>query len=125
MVRCGKHCCLERASDAEAGDAVHRTAEQFLVGEAYRAGGPDQAGDRVDERGLARPVRTDEEAEVARGDVEVHAVDGRDTVEDHPQVTDPQSGQVPVGHTVASPAVIRTDRVPGTGGGPAVSRAWQ
>ena len=57
---------LERPADAEPGDLVHLLAEQLDVAElADRPGGLDQAGDRVDQRGLAGAVGADEEPQVA------------------------------------------------------------
>jgi hypothetical protein len=56
---------LERAADAEPGDPVHLPPHQLMPAEAGRTGRPHQPGHGVDQSGLARAVRADEEAQVA------------------------------------------------------------
>jgi hypothetical protein len=51
--------------------ALHRSA----VHQHGAAGGPEQAGQDAEQRGLAAPARPDHREELALGDVEVEAVE--------------------------------------------------
>ena len=55
-------------------------------------GVPDEAGDRVDERRLARAVRADEADQLALGDLEIDVLDGVDSSEPHRQARRAQDG---------------------------------
>src|SRR5205807_1455107 len=73
---------LKRPSDAELGDLVGLEPGDVLPLENDRARGRRvDAGDRVEERGLARTVRPDEREDLALADLETDLVDRRQSSE--------------------------------------------
>ena len=78
---------LEGSADAEAGDLMYLLAEQFHAGLRHRAGGRDEAGDGIDQRGLAGTVGPDEEAEIALHQRQIDVGVGLETVETDCQVS--------------------------------------
>ena len=66
---------LPRPAEAEPGPLVGREAGDVPVGEPDAADGRGEAGERVDERRLARAVRSDQPHQLAGLDREVHVVE--------------------------------------------------
>src|SRR5207244_8247134 len=82
---------LECAAAAPPDDLVLLPAQHLLAGEPHRtASRLDQAGHRVDQGRLARPVGPDEEADLPLGDGEVDAVDRPELVEGRDEAADLQ-----------------------------------
>ena len=73
---------LERARDAERHDVVHPQPGDIASGETHGAfSGLVDAGDQIEDGGLPGAIRTDEPAEFALMDGEVHCVDGGEPAE--------------------------------------------
>src|SRR5207302_2582015 len=73
---------LERAADAEPGDAMGRHArDRGSIPADVAAVQPVQAADAVEQGGLARAIGADDADDVALGDLECDAVDGSDATE--------------------------------------------
>ena len=78
---------LKSASDAEPRAFVHRRVSQRVVVEIDRpCVRPDDAGDAVEERGLARAVGPDEAEDLAAVQVQRHAIESDDAAKPHGQV---------------------------------------
>ena len=78
---------LERAPDAERGDAMARDAKQRAAGEGDVAAlARVKPRNAVEERGLAGTVRADQADDASGRDVEGHAVEGHDAAEMHGNV---------------------------------------
>ena len=75
---------LERAGDAEGADLVSLEAPELLTVEGHRAFGRlVDTGEKVEERGLAGTVRTDEGDDLALVDVQVDVRKGLEAPEHH------------------------------------------
>ena len=84
---------LEGAADAQAGDAVRRHGQERRAVEGDRARGRRvEPAHAVEERGLPGAVRSDEPHDLARLDVEGHAVEGDDAAESHRDVLHAEDG---------------------------------
>ncbi len=78
---------LERAPDAERGNAVPRHAKERAAGERdVTALARVEPRDAVEERGLAGAVRADQADDAALRDDEGHAIEGHDAAETHGDV---------------------------------------
>src|SRR5262249_49130038 len=102
---------LPRARQALPGSIVWRHPIQIPAVELDVTGGRHEARDRVDERRLARPVRTDQTDELPLLDVEVDAGECAHATEAHRDATRRQ----PRGHGAATEALVVASR-PSTGG---------
>src|SRR5438552_935646 len=77
---------LEGPRDPEAGQAGGSEPAHVAIFEGDGARGrPEDAGEDVDERGLARPIRPDDRHELSCIDGEAHAVEGADLAVELPQ----------------------------------------
>src|ERR1043166_8085683 len=86
---------LERAYEPGLGDAIGAPAGDVAAGEEDTAGlGRDQAGDAVEDRGLAGAVGADQAGDGAGLDDEVHSVERADAVEAALQTADLEQGHV-------------------------------
>ena len=73
---------LERARHSERGAPLARPARHVLAEQHDLPGaGRQDAGDDVEERRLARPVRTDDRLAIARADLQADAAHGVETAE--------------------------------------------
>ena len=91
---------LERACNAEPGNAIRRQAIDALVAIPDLAGArPMHAGDEIDQRRLAGAVGTDQADDLTRPQFERDVVDGDQAAEAAGYVGEPQHG----GHGAASP----------------------
>ena len=84
---------LERSGHPQFGDDIGLQAVDPLAGATrlemdVAAGGNIDAGDAVEDRGLARAVGADQRDDLARHDVQADVIDGAQTAEVHGQVLD-------------------------------------
>jgi hypothetical protein len=93
---------LERAADADLGDAMARHRQQRPAVEHDRAAlAVVQAADAVEQRGLAGAVRPDQPDDAPGRDVERHAVERDDAAEAYPDLL--HSQQCLAGHDCLPP----------------------
>ena len=95
---------LKGAPHPHAHDLVRLQREEVLVAVAGVPGALDQAGERVDEGGLAGAVGADEEVQLSLEERDVHPVDGLEPVKVDGQALDlevVESLLVGSGHAVA------------------------
>ena len=87
---------LEGAGQPRRGDPVRPLAQDALAEELHRALlGPVDAGEHVEQRGLAGAVGADDREQLAGMDLEAHAVDRLDAREGQVDVVEPSDGTGP------------------------------
>src|SRR5262249_43820585 len=79
---------LKGAANAEGGDAMHRQSDDVaaFVHDLAARRWPDEAGDAVEQRGLAGPVGADDAEDRLRIDVEGNRIEGVYAAETHRDV---------------------------------------
>src|SRR5262249_16925004 len=105
-------------ADAEPDDLVRRPAGGLLAADQYPAAGigaSDLAGDGLEERALARPVRTDQATQFAFAQHEIDVIDREHAAKAHHQFLGLDDR---LAHCLASCSAIRRRRVP------RASRRW-